>query len=105
MRTVQRKGVTFAQNTSRIGKSAARPRPSKPTTDGAAFKPVLGHSNPPPMVPLSLPLKNPQMAAKALIELFDDDWLTVLCQEIANHLKSGNSTREGSSNDDHDAAV
>ena len=85
-------------NTARIGKGrAAAPRAkaaggSRPAAPARAakpaFTPVLGHSNPPPMMPLSLPVKNPQMAASTLIELFATDWLRVVAEQITNHLRS-----------------
>jgi len=61
-----------------------RPRAASPD----AFKPVRGHSNPAPMVPLSLPPQNPVMAANTLIELFDGQWLAALVQHIAEHMKT-----------------
>ena len=85
MRIVNRKGITFTQNTSRIGQSGAKPRADKPACNDG-FKPVRGHSNPAPMVPLSLPRENPRMAAGTLIELFDESWLTTLVEHIAAHL-------------------
>ena len=79
IRTVNRKGRTFQQDGSRIGQH-------KQATKGAAFQPVLGHSYPPPMVPLSLPRENPQLAADALIELFNVAWLTALAGRISNYI-------------------
>ena len=76
-------------NTAKIGKTAGKtskrsaPRAAAPD----AFKPVLGHSNPAPMVPLSLPRENPQMAAGTLIELFDRTWLAALVERISAHLQ------------------
>jgi hypothetical protein len=68
--------------------SPARP-PRKPTggVSPDAFKPVLGHSNPPPMVALSLPRQNPLMAANTLIELFDPQWLATVAARISDHLE------------------
>jgi hypothetical protein len=55
-----------------------------------AFKPVLGHSSPAPMVPLSLPRENPKIAAGTLVELFDRAWLTALVEQINVHLQEHN---------------
>ena len=73
-------------DTAKIGKpTGGSTKPdSAPTTP---FKPVLGHSNPPPMIGLSLPRNNPQMAASTLIELFDKSWLAALVERIAAHLQ------------------
>ena len=88
MRTVTRKGSTFQQDTSRIGKSAPSARPPKGRIAKDAFQPVLGHSEPPAMVGLSLPKANADMAASTLIELFETDWLRTLVERIARHLES-----------------
>jgi hypothetical protein len=71
-------------------KSASPARPARKAAGVSpdAFRPVRGHSNPPPMVPLSLPLHNPTMAANTLIELFDGQWLAALVQHIAEHLNA-----------------
>ena len=76
-------------NTAKIGKTAGKTskRSAPRATAPDAFKPVLGHSNPTPMVPLSLPRENPQMAAGTLIELFDRTWLAALVERIAAHLQ------------------
>jgi len=65
-------------------------RPARPPggVSPDAFRPVRTHSNPAPMVPLSLPPQNPVMAANTLIELFDGQWLAALVQHIAEHLKT-----------------
>ena len=86
MRTVERNGRTFKQKTGKIGNHMKGRKPPKIAPD--AFKPVRGHSNPPPMVPLSLPKENPQLAAGTLIELFNTNWLTALVQHISEHLQS-----------------
>jgi len=71
------------------GKARRRRAASKGTAKGA-FRPVRGHSNPPPMVPLSLPRENPEMAANTLIDLFDAEWLSALVKRIEAHLESTN---------------
>jgi len=76
-----------------VVRAAGRARRRRGASTGAAkgaFKPVRGHSNPPPMVPLSLPRENPEMAANTLIELFDAEWLSALVKRIRAHLESAN---------------
>lgn len=86
-------------DTARIGKAAPAatgPRRRPGGLSRYAFKPVRGHSNPPPMVPLSLPRNNPEISANTLIDLFDADWLRRLVERIANHLDSTSpQTSEG----------
>ena len=76
--------------TAKIGKR--KPKQTRKRKYGGiakdAYTPVLGHSNPPPMVPLSLPKQNPEIAANTLIELFDTAWLAALVARIARHLQS-----------------
>jgi len=71
------------------------PRPKRPRGGIAsdAFTPVRGHSRPKPMVPLSLPPGNAEMAANTLIELFDEPWLAELADRIAVHLKKGDQDK------------
>jgi ParB-like chromosome segregation protein Spo0J len=78
--------------TANIGRTAGESakRSSPPPAPSGAFKPVGGHSTPVPMVPLSLPRENPQMAASTLIELFDKSWLAALVERIAAHLQEPN---------------
>ncbi len=88
MRTVTRKGKTFRQNVSRIGKAR---RKAAPDVSKDAFQPVRGHSDPPAMVALSLPKANAEIAANTLIELFETDWLRAMVERIARHLESLNT--------------
>jgi len=75
-----------ASQTGRTTPSVERPA-SRATVAADAFKPVLGHSTPTPMVPLSLPRENPRIAAGTLVELFDRAWLTALVEQINAHLQ------------------
>jgi len=76
-----------------VVRAAGKARRQRAASKGAAkgaFKPVRGHSNPPPMVPLSLPRENAEMAANTLIDLFDAEWLSALVRRIEAHLESTN---------------
>ena len=92
-------------NTANIGKPRGtvvrRTAPRGTARD--AFMPVRGHSNPPPMVGLSLPRNNPDLAASTLIELFDRSWLAVLVERVAKHLndQSEPKTPEETADDQH----
>ena len=75
-------------NTARIGKKGAAGKRGPRRSAAKPFTPIRGHSDPPPMMPLSLPVRNPELAAGALIDLFDTDWLTRLVARISTHLRS-----------------
>ena len=81
-------------DTSNIGKTARKTaRKTKPAPLARdAYMPVRGHSSPAPMVPLSLPLQNPEIAANTLIELFETDWLRCVAERLAKHLDSLHTT-------------
>jgi len=76
-------------NTTNIGKRT--PRSSKPdrgnVPDRNAFRPKLGHSNPCPMIPLSLPLNNAELAAATLWQEFPASFIESLVQLLSQRLK------------------
>ncbi len=77
-------------NTANIGKRTPRsPSPKKGNTlDRNAYKPKLGHSRPCPMIPLNLPLNNPQMAAAALWQEFPVSFIETLVEHLTQRLQN-----------------
>jgi hypothetical protein len=66
----------------------------KPSTKKRIISPealpvVLGHSLPNPMIALSLPPKNPALAAATIINLFDAEFIRALISELNQHLQQG----------------
>ena len=81
-------------NTANIGKSRLERLELKlgkkemRISKNAAF-PVRGHSLPNSMIPLSLPSKNPVMAAAIICKQFDSDFVRNLIAELAKRLQGG----------------
>ena len=88
MRTVTRGTSTYQQNTTKIGGKGKRGADRKPSRQMASRiqQPTRAPNPMEKMTALSMP-HNPVSGARALIEVFDADYLRVLVEEISNHLK------------------
>ena len=76
-------------NTANIGKQTPRSSSSAGgnTLSRNAYKPRLGHSKPCPMIPLTLPLNNPQLAAAALWQEFPASFIKTLVELLSQRLQ------------------
>ena len=75
-------------DTANIGRSNAKParRGKSIRISPRALKPVRGHSKPDPKTTLELP-HDPVYAARALMSVFDSDYLRKLVRELTNRLE------------------
>jgi hypothetical protein len=73
-------------NTAKIGKEKKNAK-NRRTISIHATTPTLGHSLPNPMISLSLPPKNPGIAAATIFGLFDRSFVETLIEELSQHLK------------------
>lgn len=85
VRTVARGDSVYQQDTTNIGRKHAPQRAGTPRISPKAMAPVLGHSDPIPRTALDLP-HDPVLAAKAMVELFEEDFLVQLVDELSNLL-------------------
>jgi len=76
-------------NTAKIGRRTPRsPKPRRGNVpDRNAYKPRLGHSRPCPMIPLSLPLNNPTVAAATLWQEFPVSFIEALVELLNQRLQ------------------
>jgi transposase-like protein len=86
-RVVTRKGKTYTMRTGKIGLA---PKPKKVArVSPNAFKPVRKGDEMVPMLAISLPLNNPQMAARAMLSRYERAYLVTLVKELSTLLKEG----------------